>query len=262
MKTFITSINKKLYDIYGKKFIETWKINAKSDIKLIICFEGEIPDEIMHLSNDKIIILNISSIKQISFLKKFGKFSEARGIRFSQNPLDKKILKYSYNYRFDAIRFSFKIFSFIKCLEMNLINSDFAWIDADMVCLKEFDSNSLKSIFPEGNQLASYLGRKYFPQPNPYSECGFIGYNYNHKNCIDFINDIFNIYENGDLFLLNEWHDCMVFDHIRSKYESLNVEFKNLSINLPQADHPFMQTELATYFDHLKGPERKKVGHS
>jgi len=262
MKSFITSINEKLYHLYGKRFIETWKTNSQSDIKLIVCFEGDIPSEIMHHSNEKLTFVNISSSKQIRFLKKFGKFKEARGIQFLQNPSDAKTLKYGYNYRYDAIRFSFKIFSFVKCLEMNLINSDFAWIDADIVCLKEFDSNSLNSIFPDANQLASYLGRKNFPQPNPYSECGFIGYNYKHEKCIDFIEDMYSVYENGDLFILDEWHDCMVFDHIRSKYENLNIDFKNLSINLPQADHPFMQTELATYFDHLKGPERKKVGHS
>jgi len=262
MKTFITSINEKLYNSYGKRFIETWKIRAKSDIKLIICFEGEITDEVMLHTSEKIQIININSSRQVDFLKKFGKFQEAHGIKLYKNLADDKTLTYNYNYRFDAIRFSFKIFSFIKCLDMDLINSDFAWIDADVVCLKDFDSNSLKSIFPESNQLASYLGRNKFPKPNPYSECGFIGYNINHKNCIDFIDEIYKTYENGDLFKLNEWHDCMVFDHTRAKFETLKIEFKNISAHIPEADHPFMQTELGTYFDHLKGPQRKKMGHS
>ena len=73
---------------------------------------------------------------------------------------------------------------------------------------------------------------------------------------------MYRLYESGDLFTLLEWHDCMVFDNIRSKYEDTGIYFKNLSAHLPEADHPFMKTELANYFDHLKGPERKKIGHS
>jgi hypothetical protein len=46
MKTFITSINEKLYRSYGARFIDTWKQHARDDIKLIVCFEGDIPDEI------------------------------------------------------------------------------------------------------------------------------------------------------------------------------------------------------------------------
>ena len=262
MKTFITSINQKLYESYGKKFIDTWIKHAQNDIKLIICFEGDISTEINNYSSERLIIININTDKQASFLKKFSKFNEARRIKLFKNAMDNTTLKYSYNYRFDAIRFSFKIFSFIKYFELKLINSDFAWIHADIVCLKDFDSYKLKSIFPDDEQLASYLGRINFPRPNPYSECGFLGYNFKHPKCNDFINDMYRLYESGDLFTLLEWHDCMVFDNIRSKYEDTGIYFKNLSAHLPEADHPFMKTELANYFDHLKGPERKKIGHS
>ncbi len=262
MKTFITSINEKLYKSYGKRFIESWKNHAKNDIKLIICFEGLIPDEIKSQASERLLIILIETSKQQNFLKKYGQFNEARGIRFSKNPSDLKTLIYSYNYRFDAIRFSFKIFSFIKCFELDLIKTDFAWLDADVVCLKDFDSKSLDALFPENDQLASFLGRKKFPLPNPYTECGFIGYSFNHPKSIDFINEILRIYENGEVFLLKEWHDCMVFDQLRAKYESEGIKFKNLSAHLPEADHPFMQTELGQYFDHLKGPQRKKAGHS
>lgn len=262
MKTFITSINEKLYRSYGARFIDTWKQHARDDIKLIVCFEGDLPDEIFRKSSEKVSIISINSNEQNRFLNKFGHLNEAKGIRLYKNLIDPKSLNFKYNYRFDAIRFSFKIFSYIKCFEMNLIKSDFAWIDSDVVCLRDFDSLDLKGIFPENNQLASYLGRMKFPQPNPYSECGFVAYNFNHPMCKKFIDDMYGYYENGELFTLPEWHDCMVFDSIRIKYQNLKVDFKNLSAHIPDADHPFMQTELALYFDHLKGPERKIKGHS
>jgi len=262
MKIFITSFNQKLYQSYGKNFIQSWKDHAQPDVRLIICFEGEISEEITQHTQDNLTIISINTIKQGIFLNKFGKMNETRGIRLAKNPLDPKTLNYSYNYRFDAIKFSFKIFSFVKCIEMDLINSDFAWLDADVVCLKNFGSLDMDSVFPDSNQLASYLGRNKFPLPNPYSECGFIGYNYDHPQCFNFINDMYKIYENGDVFALKEWHDCMVFDHVRLAYQASNINFKNLSAQFQDADHPFMLTELSSFFDHLKGPERKKIGHS
>lgn len=262
MKTFVTSINKDLYKSYGKKFIEGWSINAHADTSLVVCFEGDIPEEVLRHNKENILITGIESDKQKKFLAKFGKLIEARGIKFSVNPMDAKSLRYSYNYRYDAIRFSFKIFAFIRCIELGLIVNDFAWIDADVVCLKKFNSNDMNIFFPNEDQLASYLGRSNFPQPNPYSECGFVGYNYSHPLCLEFIHEMHKLYENGDIFELKEWHDCMVFDHIRSIKQSLGVQFKNLSAEFSDADHPFSVTGLSEYFDHLKGPKRKKIGHS
>jgi hypothetical protein len=262
MKTFITSFNEKLYNSYGKKFIQSWKEHAQQDVKLIVCFEGEISDEIIRHTQDNLTIIGINTQKQSIFFNKFGRLNEARGIRLAKNPLDPKTLNFNYNYRFDAIRFSFKIFSFVKCMELNLINTDFAWLDADVVCLKDFDSDDMNNFFPAENQLASYLGRSKYPLPNPYSECGFVGYNYYHPKCLEFIDSMYKLYENGDIFSLKEWHDCMVFDHVRNINESLGVEFKNLSAEFLDSDHPFMLTGLSHFFDHLKGPERKKIGHS
>lgn len=261
MKTFITSINAKLFDSYGRRFIETWRENAAKDVNLIICFEGDISEEVVSFSHDNVLIINIDTSRQIDYLNKFGNFIEARGVRLFKNPTDSKSLKFEYNFRYDAIRFSFKIFSFIKCLELNLIKSDFAWIDADMVCLKSFNSKILNNVFPENNQLASYLGRNSYPRPNAYTECGFLGFNYSHPKCIEFIEDIYKMYATGDVFKLKEWHDCMVFDSVRTRYESMSVEFKNLSAHLSDTAHPFIETELGTYFDHLKG-RRKILGHS
>ena len=81
MKTFITSINQKLYESYGKKFIDTWIKHAQNDIKLIICFEGDISTEINNYSSERLIFININTDKQALFLKKFSKFNEVRRIK-------------------------------------------------------------------------------------------------------------------------------------------------------------------------------------
>ncbi len=255
-------MNEKLFDLYGESFLKSWIKCSSRNTELIVCYEGGLNKKVIDYTRENIRFIPIDSDKYKKFMKKFGKFNEARGIRFSKSTVGLNCLNYTYNYRFDAIRFSFKIFSYIKCIELSLLNANFAWLDADVVCLKKFESKDFDSIFPENQQLLSYLGRTQYPQPNPYSECGFIGYNLNHPKCMDFIEDMYMQYENGDLFVLKEWHDCMVFDKIRDEYERQNIKFKNLSSNLLAEDHPFMLSELAMFFDHLKGPDRKKIGHS
>ena len=70
------------------------------------------------------------------------------------------------------------------------------------------------------------------------------------------------MYLTGDIFSLREWHDCYIFDVLRFKFQENGAEFKNLVEHLPESDHPFMQSALAEFFDHLKGPERKARGYS
>ena len=258
MKTFITSLNAKLFSQYGYQFLKGWEAMAAPDVELIVCFEGQLDqfDSSVHMGRRYRVIPIESEVQQF-FLKKFGGLSEMRGFQYSI-PKKGKPLNVSYNYRFDAIRFSFKIFAFFKCLEMNLLKNDFAWLDADIVCKRPFSSSDLQEFFPEEDQLASYLGRKNFPNPNPYSECGFVGYNFTHPMCINFISEMLDMYISGNLLMLKEWHDCMVFDYTRKNFEvNHGIKFKDLAAEAPLSNAPFSDTKLSLYFDHLKGPVRK-----
>ncbi len=256
MLTLITSMNLKLYHAYGSNFLSSWKINSAPDIQLIVMFEGEGKEIVANShQSDLIIIDSIQSDLFLLFNSKFSQFKEAHG-------LVEKNSKFIYNYRYDAIRFAFKIFSIYKAIANGLVNDDFGWLDSDIICKRNFSAADLKQFFPEPNSIASYLGRNNFPKPNAYSECGFVGYNYLNASTTEFILDFINFYMNGDIFTLKEWHDCFVFDHLRHKYESQGGLFKNLSEDLINEDHPFVLTGLGNYFDHLKGPERKIRGYS
>ena len=58
---FVSTMNKKLYDEYGKRFINEFIDNAHEEIKLFIIFEGNCPNEIINLGNTKSIkIIGIS----------------------------------------------------------------------------------------------------------------------------------------------------------------------------------------------------------
>ena len=46
------------------------------------------------------------------------------------------------------------------------------------------------------------------------------------------------------------------------EFEAQNVIFKNISGDASVLEHPFINCGLGKYFDHLKGPQRKQIGHS
>jgi hypothetical protein len=254
-------MNFKLYQYYGRKFIETWESNAADDLQLVISYEGDKNDLIEHQS-PKIKIIDLSSNEHNEFINKYGRFSEAQGLKFKLSNKFPGVATYDYNYRFDAVRFSFKIFSIKKCFDLGLIKNNFAWLDADVVCLRPFSSSDLDQFFPSDKEIISYLGRNNFPKPNSYSECGFVGFNFYHKEIHNFISNFLKLYTHGDLFHYKEWHDSYLFDVCRKKFEANGYEFKNLSRDYENEEHPFMKTELSIFFDHLKGPVRKQQGHS
>ena len=69
---FVSTVNLKLYNEYGKRFISEFAEYASSEVKLFIIFEGEAPEEILNLS-DNIIVMPLVNEKFASFFKKFGK---------------------------------------------------------------------------------------------------------------------------------------------------------------------------------------------
>ena len=261
-QVYITSLNEKLYWQYGRTFIDSWLKNAALDMVLIVVHEEESAEYLASHSTANVIPMSLASEGHRRFKQKFGNFTEAAGLALIPSGPQPDTYKTAYNYRFDALRFSFKIFALTKVLRTGLVLDYFAWIDADVVCRKPVTANYMVPMFPESNQIASYLGRSEFPQPNPYSECGFVGYRLSNPLVMSFLEEFESLYLDGDIFSLREWHDSYIFDVLRFKFQEAGAEFKNLVQGLPESDHPFMQSALAEFFDHLKGPERKARGYS
>lgn len=257
---FISTMNKKLYEDYGKRFIKEFIEFSSPDIKLFIIFEGNIPEELINIKNNFFVVPFLSQKHQL-FIKYFGRLYEANGLKIREfNENGQKKINISNDYRFNSIKFSFKPFSIYQSLDYIPEDLDYLiWIDADLRCKKNFNSNSFIKFLPENNFLMSYLGRK-----KPwYSECGFLAFNLNHIKFKKYINRVINIYTSGEIFSLEQWHDSWIWDHVRNEFEDNEaVEFKNISGRGYELDHPFINCGLEEFFDHLKGPDRKKVGSS
>tara|TARA_B100001063_G_C16654954_1_gene497955 strand:+ start:73 stop:885 length:813 start_codon:yes stop_codon:yes gene_type:complete len=256
---FVSTMNQKLYDFYGRRFLIEFSKFASNDLKLFIIFEGTYPEEILHLSENIIVIPMISEDHNI-FMKKFGSLQEARGLRikvFKEN--GEKKINIKSDYRYNAIRFSYKPFSIHQSLEYMPDDIDYLiWTDADLRCKKYFNADDLKEFLPDKGEIMSYLGRK-----DSYSECGFLGFNLKLNSTINFINRIIDIYKNGEIFSLEQWHDSFIWDHLRLEFQnSYNAKFKDISGDGFNKEHVYINTRLGEYFDHLKGPYRKEGGTS
>ena len=46
---FVSTMNKKLYDFYGKRFLEEFAKFSSKEIQLFIIFEGVYPEEILKM---------------------------------------------------------------------------------------------------------------------------------------------------------------------------------------------------------------------
>lgn len=255
---FVTSMNQKIYEDYGKRYIEEFSNNADTDINLYVVFEKNFPGDIGSLKKN-IFIVPFANPSHNQFIEYFGKLYEAAGIKINVfNDMGQKKINIKNDYRYNAIKFSFKPFSIHQIINYLPSNLDYLiWTDADLRCKKLFYQKDLLQFLPQENELISYLGRKYI-----YSECGFMGFNLKHSKTLNFISDTIHIYCSGKIFSFDEWHDCFTFDFLRNEYESQDLKFRNISGKGYEVDHPFVNSGLEEFFDHLKGDERKSRGNS
>jgi len=253
----VTSFNESLYQDYGKRMVREFSEKTDGSVKLIVIYEHNSTPDVRFRNVEFICFKNQ---EHQEFIQKFGHLHEARGLRI--NYLNDNRINLHHDYRYDAIRFSFKIFSLLQAIQINKSFSHFAWIDADIRCLNKFSKYDLIKFFPDKNELMSYLGRDNFPIDGAYSECGFLGFNINNILTKEFLNRVAQVYITGEIFKYKQWHDSWIWDQIRIEYEKKNVHFKNISGKASKTEHPFINCDLGIYFDHLKGPERKKNGKS
>ena len=254
----ITSFNENLLNQYGERMVQEFSEKSDGSVKLAVIYEAQDLPKI-NLKNIEFVKFNHAGHHE--FMQKFGHLHEANGLRLNFLP-DGQVSSIYHDFKFDAVKFSFKIFSLLQALEQFKPVDYFAWLDADIRCLKNFSKSELLPFFPHENQLMSYLGRTNTPITGAYSECGFLGFNNQHPLVYDFLNGVANTYQNGEIFAHEQWHDSWIWDQIRHVFENRNIEFRNISGVAASTDHPFINTDLGKFFDHLKGPERKKSGHS
>jgi hypothetical protein len=248
--TVITTFNQAGLDTYGQRMIDSFEQHWPHDVDLVVCTENCRPR--ISRSNVRAVDLLTNSPSLRDFVKRHENNDLAHG---RAGPPD--VYNPRKQFRWDAVRFSYKVFSVALCASM-IKDGWMIWLDADTRSHSPVDHAWLSRVCPQ-DAMISYLGRG----ERYHSECGWVAYNLNHAVTREFIDRFVGMYQQDEIFNHREWHDSYIWDEVRRSYQD-RIRFHNLNPDPDTkglAKHPFINSELGRVMDHFKG-SRKDQGHS
>jgi len=252
--TVITTFHQAGLELYGQRMINTFEQHWPDEVDLVVYAENCNPRTTK--SNVRVEQLLEVSKECKRFVKRHRDNPRAHG---DPNPESSTGVSRKKAFRWQAVRFCYKVFATAHAMQN--INSDWLiWLDADTHTHTSVPRDFLHTVCPQTHMI-SYLGRG----ETYHSECGWVAYNKNHKLAAQFVEQFVSMYITDEIFSLREYHDSYVWDHVRKIYQrNHGAQFYNLN---PEgntkglAGHPFINSELGLYLDHMKG-DRKHRGHS
>ena len=243
----LTTFHKAGWEQYGKRMVETFLAHWPMDIKLHLYCENVSPN----LQDPRVVEHDI-----------FDTCPHASDfIAQHNNDYNNGVRNGTRDFKYDAIKFCYKVFA--QCHRIHNSTADtLLFIDADTVTFARPPIDEIQKLLPRDN-LTAYIGR-----PNnkklPFAETGFIMYNLKHPNIKNFAETFEDLYTTGKIFELEYQVDCYTYDTARRITEQ-NHGAKSNDITGPEGlgkKHPFINTILGTFMDHLKGDDRKSKGKS
>jgi hypothetical protein len=246
----VTTFHQAGYEKYGKKMIQTFLKNWPTEVTLHVY--AECVDVVEQAENLIIHDLHAESADLVKFKNTWKGVAKANG-DVTDDPVRSKRKDAGKGFKWDAVRFSHKVYSIFHCA--NMCDSDILiWMDADMICHSLISVNTIIDQCSKGDLC--FLGRT-----GKYTECGLYSMNLRNSNIQNFLKKFQQLYDFAEdgIFTLEEWHDSYVFDHVR---KLIKVNEYNWSKNIITGEgHPLINCEWGAYLDHLKG-ERKTIGRS
>lgn len=245
----VTSCSKEGWEKYGARFVQTFDQHWPLEVNLHIVSEDFDTFKVQDLARKAYIWCLDDSRLAAAFYKRH-KFTKWVAGNASQ-PRPEGVAKdwhgsHGYSFRHDAYKFSKKVFA-IELIAEQLNGGRLIWLDADVVTHSVVPMSAIDKLMPD-DKAVSHLAR-----PGYHSECGFVGYNLNHPECMKFISTFAALYGSDTVFELQEWHDSWVFDWTLRKLNTPTYEIPHRSVA-----HPFINSELGQYMDHLKGGRKDK----
>jgi hypothetical protein len=235
--------------------IETFLQNWPSSIDLYVYAEDcqiDIKHARLHVQDFHRVVPAL-----VEFKRRWSDVPKARGL-VATGPADRKGKQPGIGFRWDAIRFSHKVYAVCDHARQRQADVMF-WMDADMVCHSPILDDFI------GSQIPAPYGIAFLGRAKKFTECGLYALNLQDPATLDFVDQFQAAYDDGSIFDMAEWNDCWVFDRIRERVQQQHPEWQQLNwtAGFPKQGegHPLINTEWGAYLDHLKG-ERKKAGRS
>lgn len=252
----VTSFSENGFNLYGKRFTESFKANWPANVKLA-CFhhsnfnegatwQGPAPEEQV----EGVDYLNLDLIPElIPFKNQVAQLLQQKvGSPYPQVP-----------WQLDAVKFTNKVFALAAA------NTNWAggydwiiWLDADTVTNKPISMARLKHwLHPKADVV--HLGRT----SAAYSETSFVGYNTKGGKGLAcyFINDLMWTFLSGEFQHYQEWHDGFIFERLLNLSKQHGLVTKNLSQDVHGTLEAFMSTELGHFMNHMKGNRKHTQIH-
>jgi len=225
---FVTSFGVEGYDLYGKKFLETWVENWPHEIH--VYYEEHKPD----FEHEKVIYHDLFKVPHVKdFLMNLTSFPILTGFIGGKR-----------NYRYDVFRYCRKSFSQIDAA--NDYDGLLYWIDADVVTHAPPPCDWLQEALKD--TFMCYLGR-----PEWHSCASFIGWDCSHERSDEFWGAYLDLYLSGKFLALPEWHDSYLMDFLR---ENLKVPAKNLAEGMDLKGPENVFNFVLTWAVHNKGIQK------
>lgn len=253
----VTTFNQSGYDRYGSRMIETFLATWPENIHLYVYAEDCKPTQQHHRLH--VIDFHAAVPELVAFKQRWGREPKARG-EVAMGPPDKKGKQPGIGFRWDAIRFSHKVYAVCHHAQQQITDVMF-WMDADMICHSPITVQFIESQFPASYGVC-FLGRA-----KKFTECGLYGLNLRDPATQDFVQEFQKCYDDAEngIFTMSEWNDCWVFDRIRERTQQRHPAWQQLNwtqgFSKQGEGHPLINTAWGAYLDHLKG-RRKETGRS
>jgi len=232
----VTTLNKKLYNAYAKRFFETYNW----------------PFDLTVYSEDMLDIPNYDTIVRSIYdeVPSCEEFVERNKHRMAITEFKKK----GNEYLKDGVRFCYKVYSYTDQLINNEDYDGVIGIDIDSVFYKPIDAEWVEKHLHRDDCMMSYLGRG-----NTYSECGFLYWNLKHPQTKSYAQRMKDLYDTDGIYNLKQQHDSFVWDYARIEFENRGVKNHNIGDGKP--GHVQARSILGEVYDHTKGI-RKLQGRS
>ena len=247
----VTTFHQAGYDLYGRRMIDTFLNHWPQDVDLWVYTENCQIDQI----DARLVVIDLLTAVQplVAFKSRWIQDLRATG-RLAQGPADRKGKQPGIGFKWDAVRFSHKVYSVCDCATRTA-SDVLIWMDADTVCHSPLPHSELEDLVPANADIC-FLGRQ-----GKYTECGLYALNLKSPVTRDFLARFQWVYDHAEqgIFTMQEWHDSFVFDQVRKQFDLAEHDW---SSHLIQGEgHPLINSRWGAWLDHLKG-KRKQQGRS
>lgn len=223
----VTTLNTKLMNEYGQGTVGTWSSFTRRRIVVVVNPEDVDPFQNSLGERYSVIPFGSDSLQHMA------------SIRAKEDELDHR----RGNYRWQAARFSWKVFAMEEAYTAFPDEDPATWLDADSLLKPGFDE-WLSEVF-SSEHAVSFLGRAH---KQLHAETGLI----NFKGSLgrELFERVLAIYKSLELFEFNEWTDSYIYTSVLQFNKHCFDICKHRGV---RSSNPLYELDRGRHLLHLKG---------